>query len=322
MTADDHDDETLILQAEELHSKNQYFPAAALLRRVVQSDRLREHHHRILRMADRAAQARDLLQPSLPPAGGGWKKHSERHGKRDTILYYTVEPPRNLLIARIETPMERSLLNPFLAVLNESDLYHTFMPRWTTPVKLGMAESKKLGEFGFGNQIIGVKIDMPYPFLNRECIQHAYAVDSIDDEKDRAIVIKIDSLESGLHMDSVQVDATEDGWQRVDFDGAFWIGPCAKDHPTLVSSKNKYDEDLILVKASLEIDAHIGGVPQRLINFFHRNVLGSLWGALLQVAEDIRDGKRAAHKEAIESNPELYDWVEKRVDALLHGIAS
>jgi hypothetical protein len=233
-----------------------------------------------------------------------------------------VEKPRNLLIARIETPIERSLLNPFLAVLNESDLYHTFMPRWTTPVKLGVAESKKLGEFGVGHQIISVKVDMPYPFLNRECIQQAFAVDSIDNDQDRAIVIKVDSLEPGLHMDEVEIGPMERGWQRIDFDGAIWIGACDKDHPTLVSSKNQYHEDLILVKTSLKIDAHIAGIPQSLINFFHRNVLGSLWASMLQVAEDVRDGKREAHKEAIESKPELYGWVEQRVDALLHGLKS
>jgi hypothetical protein len=303
--------------------KLQYFAAAALLRRVADADRLlQECHHRILHMADRAARARDVLQEPHPEQIG-WTKHSERHGKRDTILYYTVEKPHNLLIARIETPIERSLLNPFLAVLNESDLYHTFMPRWTTPVKLGMAESKKLGEFGVGHQIIGVKIDMPYPFLNRECIQHAFAVDSIDNDQDRAIVIKVDSLEPGWHMDDrLEIGPIEKGWQRIDFDGAIWIGACEKDHPTLVSSTNKYGEDLILVKTSLKIDAHIAGVPQTLINFFHRNVLGSLWSSILQVAEDVRDGKREVYKDAIQSKPELYGWVEQRVDALLHGLQS
>ncbi len=59
-------------------------------------------------------------------------------------------------------------------------------------------------------------------------------------------------------------------------------------------------------------------VPTSLINFFTRTVIGTMWGSLLQVAEDVRDGKRPQHAEAIQAKKELYDWVNSRVQVMFH----
>jgi hypothetical protein len=45
-----------------------------------------------------------------------------------------------------------------------------------------------------------------------------------------------------------------------------------------------------------------------------------MWGSLLQVAEDVRGGKRPELKERITKNRILYDWVETRVGVMLEKI--
>ena len=45
-----------------------------------------------------------------------------------------------------------------------------------------------------------------------------------------------------------------------------------------------------------------------------------MWLTLLQVAEDVRDGKRPAHKEAIDAKRDLYDWVEERAGVMIKNL--
>jgi hypothetical protein len=57
-----------------------------------------------------------------------------------------------------------------------------------------------------------------------------------------------------------------------------------------------------------------------IINFFTRTVLGRMWHTLVEVASEVRDGKRPDHRAAISSNPELYDWVSGRVGTMLRNV--
>ena len=311
-------DADLIRQAEELHSKERYFLAAKCLKQVSDQSLLEPKHHRIVEMAENAYNAmQELLEPS--PEEHGWTKQRELHGHRDTMIHYKVHAD-NSLVCLIETPIESSLLLPLLSVFNESDLYKTWMPSWKVP-KLGVAKSVKLAEVGRGNQIIQVLVDMPFMFANRECIQHAYAVDSIDE--DEAIVVKINSLDPGMH-DGIEIEGPESGVKRVDYDAGLLIRSCPPDHHLLAKSKARYPpgEKLLLITISQQIDSHIAGVPLKMVNFFTRTVQGRMWGSLLEVAEDVRDGKRPAHREAIDAKPELYGWAEERIKVMFEKMES
>jgi len=92
-----------------------------------------------------------------PTLEDGWKKQTEVHGNRDTIIYYKVEDPSKL-ICRIETPIEASLLVPFLAVIQGTQLfYDTWMPRWRFPFQMGVRKSLKLADQpGRGAQVVQV----------------------------------------------------------------------------------------------------------------------------------------------------------------------
>ena len=41
-----------------------------------------------------------------------------------------------------------------------------------------------------------------------------------------------------------------------------------------------------------------------------------MWGNLVQLAEDVRDGKRQEHKAVIDEKKELYGWIEQSVQVL------
>ena len=194
------------------------------------------------------------------------------------------------------------------------------MPSFKYPVRLGVQASEKMYEAGRGNQVIRVRIAMPFPFDDRECIQHAIAVDSID-QQDGCIVITVKSLDEGKHLTGLEIAPPVKRVRRVDFDAGIIIRHCPASHPALKKSKNKYDgEKLLLVQVTQMMDAHVAGVPMSMINFFTRTVLGRMWGSLLQVAEDVRDGKRPAHQDQIDEHRELYEWVEQRVAVMLEKV--
>lgn len=253
------------------------------------------------------------------PETQGWTKQGESHGNYDTMIYYKIDQ-NHTITCRVETPIISSLLVPLLAVFNETELYHTWMPRWKVP-KLAVSESNRLKELGRGHQIVQVRVDMPFPFANRECIQHAFAVDSIDE--DNAIILKINSMDTGKHFD-IEIPEVDKGYCRIDFDAGFLFRPCPSDHPALKNPKRCYpaDEKLLLISLMQQVDAHVAGVPLKLVNFFTRTVIGQQWRALLQIAEDVKAGKRLLHKEAIDAKQELYGWVEGRVQVMIDNIIS
>lgn len=303
-----------IRQAEDHYASQRHFKAAACLKAVSDESLLEDKHHRMLEMASIATAAKnELLVPHEETEG--WKKQAEIHGHRDTMVYYKVDGADKKIACRIETPIESSLLCPLLSVFNESDLFHTWMPRWNVP-RLAVSESNRLKEMARGHQIAQLLVDLPFPFENRECILHAFAIDSIDD--DNAILVKINSMDTGKHFE-IEIPAVAKGYRRVDLDAIILIRLCPPDHPALAESTLEYPpgEKLLLISLIQQMDAHVAGIPMKWINFFARTAAGRQWGAMLQIAEDIREGKRVDHQNAIEAQPELYGWVEERVRVML-----
>jgi hypothetical protein len=49
------------------------------------------------------------------------------------------------LTARVESPIDKSLLVPFLSTLNESELYHTWLPNWTAGPQLRSVQGTSNG---------------------------------------------------------------------------------------------------------------------------------------------------------------------------------
>lgn len=304
-------DEALISQANVDIEAERLLSAARLLEKVEKKDLLTADHQEVMK---RAKTIRDIVDVHMKSAEEDttWKKQGESHGNRDTIIYYKVE--QSQLTCRIETPIEASLLLPLLAVCNESELYEKWMPKWRIP-KIGVRGSKKLKEFkSRGSQIVQVTLDMPFPISDREVVYETYAVDAMDELS--LIAMKGTSLNVG-DKDGI-VPPPDPGIKRIDFDVGWVIRQCPEDHPCLKNSEHKYPEDehLLLVSLTMFTDAHVNYVPMSLINFTTRTALSGQWLALLQVATDVKDGKRPDHAECIEEKKELYGWVKERMDAM------
>jgi hypothetical protein len=75
---------------------------------------------------------------------------------------------------------------------------------------------------------------------------------------------------------------------------------------------------LQLIKIYLRlVDPKISIVPIRIINFVTRTVIGTIWGQLLHVAKQVQDGERSHHLQAIKAQPELYEFIQQRVQVML-----
>eukprot|EP00547_Thalassionema_nitzschioides_P014715 CAMPEP_0194239812 /NCGR_PEP_ID=MMETSP0158-20130606/6168_1 /TAXON_ID=33649 /ORGANISM="Thalassionema nitzschioides, Strain L26-B" /LENGTH=177 /DNA_ID=CAMNT_0038974373 /DNA_START=142 /DNA_END=675 /DNA_ORIENTATION=+ len=159
-----------------------------------------------------------------------------------------------------------------------------------------------------GNQIIQVKVNMAWPMLPREVILHTRAVDSIDEQGMFALRARSETTE-----ENPVIPEPDDNVVRMDMEHDFIFQTCPLDHPCLLASKNNCQDPMILFTAKTRVNAHVKYVPLRLINFVTRNFIGRLWASNLKVAEEIRDGKRPLHQEAIASKRDLYDWVENRI---------
>lgn len=312
-------DVELMEKAKEFIAVERYLEAARYLREVEDTTKLTTPFRHALMWADEMEKRLRREQEETFVADG-WKKQSEAHADYDFIIYYKVDPS-NKLTARIELVLESSMVVPLLSVLNETDLFSEWMPSWKHP-RLGLRQSKMLHEIGRGNQIVQVTVDMPFPFAAREVIQHAVAIDAI--EEHASILIRVKDVEPGYFDDNIDIPEASKGIVRINFDAGFVLHACPEDHDLLKRSKRKYPENERKVLLSIEksIDAHVSFVPMTIINFFTRQVIKQMLVSLLEVASDIKSGKRPKHAEAIQTKEALYGWVTKRVEAMFEKIES
>jgi len=229
-----------------------------------------------------------------------WKKQGESHSKYDFIIYYKVGEDYKLT-TRMDIVLEASLLVPVLSIFNESQLFSTWMPSYKHP-KVGLRRSECLHEMGRGSQILLVTVDMPFPLAARETVQHAIAIDAIEEHS--AIVIQVHGVESGEDFEGVTIPDPEKGIVRIDFDCGMVIRACPEDHPALKNSKKVYpeDESKVLLTITQQVDAHVSFVPLSLINFVTRRVIKQMVVKLLEVADGVRSGERAEFKKPSRAN--------------------
>jgi hypothetical protein len=257
-----------------------------------------------------------VVQELTHEPGDEWTKQGESHGRYDTIIYYKVV--NSMLTARIETPIDHSLVVPLLSVFNETELYSTWLPRWERPIQLGIRETKLLRQNGRCNQLMMATTDMPWPLATRECIIDVVAIDDID--SNGAIIVK---MVTGSDDDPDVPSPMAKDVVRIDFDGGILFRKCPLDHPAFLKSKHKSSDpdqhqDMVLVCLTMCVDPKVKLIPHALINFVTRTVLGGMWTSLLGVAEDVRDGKRPQHAKAIAEKRELvYDFIDRRIEVML-----
>mmetsp|Transcript_16005 Transcript_16005/g.34662 ORF Transcript_16005/g.34662 Transcript_16005/m.34662 type:complete len:329 (+) Transcript_16005:231-1217(+) len=307
------DDAALLQKAHAFYVQERLLKAAELLKQVKDKENhLTDHHKMIIRWAELIESNIDSLLRDSEQDGGPWIKQREQHGDRDFLVSYQVDD-NNKLIARIDCAIESSLLVPLLSVFNESELYPSWLPSWNKPFKFGVMRSEKLKVEGRGRQIIHVTSSLMWPFCDRDIIFRVMAVDAIEDDHG---CIAIQALTQTSEDDPVIPKATKNAVQ-MDVANFILIRACPSDHPCVTRSKHNDHEPRILLSMSLEADAHIDVVPKWVQNFFTRTVLGHSWSTTMQVAEEVRDGKRPKHKEAIDAKPEFYAWLDERAGQMI-----
>lgn len=261
-----------------------------------------------------AALSKQLRENLYAPPSEGWTKQGESHGDRDFITYYKVVDGSKLW-CRIESVIEASLYVPFLAVMNETDLYDTWVPKWNFPFKLGINRSTRLRQRGRVDQVVQLAVDMPWPLNNREIVFWGYAEE--DGAENQDVGAKLQTVDETFD-DGNLVPPPENGVVRMKFESEFMFRPCPPDHPALIKSKTKYPEGekLILLTFCLYVDPLVRFVPKSFMNFCTRTAVGTVWRMILRVSEDVREEKRPAHKKIIAEKREFFSWVEARAKYL------
>lgn len=312
-------DEELLEKVKLHYDDERLLDAARLLRQIEDKSLLTEFHNKLL---TNASVVEEAVADLLSEPDEHWIKQGETSGTYPTSIYYKLEDGARMH-CRLETPLPSSLLVPLLSVLNESELYRTWIPSWTYPVQMGVRESKQLLNDTRGHQIIQVHCDVPWPMYPREALFDVIAVDDI--ENSGTIIAKMQSLteesQDILLSDDFVVPPPDPSMDRMEFDGAVLFRPCPKDHPNFANASEKFTEDLVLLQFLVFFDAHMM-VPQSVINFVTRTAIGMVWNMLLRVAEQVRDGTRIEHKEVIEQKAEFYKWMEDRCRCMLQKMRS
>jgi len=180
-------------------------------------------------------------------------------GRRDVSVYYrTDKKTGSKLNARVESPIEAEMLVPFLSVLNESELYASWLPNWSVP-RFRVRRSEKLAQRGRVSQVVLVTVDLPWPFSAREVVLDACGVDDIDATGDICVLVRAlgedadgDAGENApiSHLEKEGTDASttfvvpsvdEADTVRIGFEGGFLFRALPNDWDAHKSAKAQTD---------------------------------------------------------------------------------
>jgi len=268
-----------------------------------------------------------------------WIKQGNYHGKHNFSIYYKLlnnNPNKGQeLSCRLDTIIPHTLLVPILSVLNESELYQTWLPCWSVP-KLKVVKSEKLRQTGRCSQVVNVETEVPWPLSSRQVILKAVACDNIDsysEDDDEArtkclgkdggrIIIRLQSLDCDDNIqEGLDIPPVKTGTVRMRVSGGFTVEKCTTTHPSIKDAHaalaESSEEDLVLVTFTFTVDPQLAIIPKQFINFFLRTAIGTMWNMFLNIAEGVKDGKHPAHSKAIKEKRELYEWIEERTLVML-----
>eukprot|EP01136_Pigoraptor_vietnamica_P030752 Opistho-1_new@90404 len=194
---------------------------------------------------------------------------------------------------RAEGTLDCPLFN-MMVVANELDLIKTWFPRYSFPMKLGLAEATCLARFGRMSELIYVLADVPFPFSNRDL---ALEVDAEDDLDHQSFNLVINTVESSTEA---TIPPCPEGVVRIECKGGAQF---------TFREPNK-----TAFKLLWELDPKIAVVPAWLMNFITMKVVK--YG--LYKFQDVALGIAGTEFEKrINDNKELYDGIRERLAKML-----
>ena len=304
-----------LCKAKQLGEECRLLCAASLIEDIDPKYYELEHYNIMRDVGKIKAVLRDCAS-SVTSEDDEWTKQVEQHGKHEFSVYTKMDEASNKFSYRLETPIEASMLIPILSVFNETELFITWFPRYKFP-KYQMTKSEKLVQLGRASQIVHLQTENQWPVPRRELLLKAVScVNLQEDEESRSdaslnapnrIVVSIQSL-----------DTENDGQHGL------------KISPSAAGKRVAVDAGLVF-EASPEADSGIlftwtfsmtitkkFALPLNFFKFLLKFAMPRVWVMLLRVAEEIKDGKRPAHIDAIQrKRGEFYDWMEECVSSLL-----
>ncbi len=315
----------LLVKAESLYDDDKLLEAGRILKTLDQTQ-FQSKHFTILRKAKKGEELMDDLKSDFEGEGNGWVIHGVSNSQFPTLTGHRLEKGDDGSLqvkARCETPIDKSLLSPFISVLNETELYQTWLPSWTVP-KFRVKKVQKLSQRGRCSQVIVVTFEVPWPIASREVVLCADGFDDINEKGN--IGICLNTLDTG-DEDGLVPPPEDKSTVRIDVNGGFLIQKCPKDHPALGDQEegengNSGDHsDKLLITFAASMNPKMKLLPQSFLNFLVKVAFGICWGMLLKIARDVQNGKRPDHEQAIERKRDsLYDWVDSRIKDLLSFI--
>lgn len=208
-----------------------------------------------------------------------------------SIRHYKDNPEK--LSFRLEGVVAAPLIS-ILSVLNEVDLFSSWVPYYTTPFKLGLRKvtNERCGRV---DQMVHFHIDFPWPFANRDACFEVFAVD--DFERNSQIVVKMLTLDSQFKTPRQRVDIPEPAKkvERIIVDGSLVIKPLS--HQCSLLSLVWHENCRMRV-------------PFAMADFATKLFARSAFQAFRRTCEAAAGGKL---KQRREENPFLYDFVQSRL---------
>ncbi|CEM30859.1 unnamed protein product [Vitrella brassicaformis CCMP3155] len=226
----------------------------------------------------------------------GWICHLD-NGEKLRVLYKGTEGCSAATL-RCEGLVDAPLID-ILSVLNEIDLFKMWVPYFTIPIKLGLRDSLNLWRNGRIDQIDIFKVDMPWPFSNRETCLFIFAVDELESARPRIVARMYDTDHNTDKMprDGLRcIPAVEDGACRLGVDGGIALYP---------KSAN-----LCYLQASWTVDFKVD-IPGWLITFICRQFAWFAWRALKHICRSA--SKSPTHMSRRAHNRALYGFIESRL---------
>lgn len=272
------------------------------------------------KLLEKAQICEDFLKVVESEADPSWSSLGEmkKNGRAHSTVYNLEYQPVRVDFM-IESVIEKSLMFPLIAALNEVDLYPSWLPNWNHP-KFQIVRAETLKRTGHTSQIFTVRTAAPLATV--EFYVSATAVDFT--ESGKTFILKIDPLEDGA--EDGLVPPPEEGINRVTLGGGLTFRKCPEDRAEnakkLRGKKAKEEENFVLVDFAVVYQnkkkfLKPGFIIRKMSNFVLKIITSALWQRLLSIAEEIRDGKRPEFDKVVEEKPVPYGWAKNCIEKIV-----